>query len=232
MPSRRNLTLIELMAAVGAAALGLAWVASTAPGRAGPALIVIGPLVGILCDRWRGGTGHTRRGSGWGGVCRRRADQAGRRPTRARLAGTPVDGELTDSSSHNDGRMPHVRHAHGRPGMARGGCDGTIGSPPPVRTQMTDSCTVFCAGVPSIPNRTPLGGQWGFLRAFNVWSARVRPRPPADRQVSPFPTCQSNVGNMLGPNPASPSFAYRRPFESLPIYSPLARNTMFGPLRA
>jgi len=45
------------MAAVGAAAVGLTWVVSEAPGRAGPALIVIGPLVGILYDRWRGGRG-------------------------------------------------------------------------------------------------------------------------------------------------------------------------------
>jgi hypothetical protein len=57
LPSRHHLTLIDLMAAIGAAALGLAWVVSEAPGRAGPALIVIGPLVGILCDRWRGGRG-------------------------------------------------------------------------------------------------------------------------------------------------------------------------------
>jgi hypothetical protein len=54
MPSRHHLTLIDLMAAVGAAALGLGWVVSVAPGRTGPALIIIGPLVGILCDRWRG----------------------------------------------------------------------------------------------------------------------------------------------------------------------------------
>jgi len=57
MLSRHRLTLMDLMAAVGAAGLGLGWVVSTAPGRAGPALIVIGPLVGILCDRWRGGRG-------------------------------------------------------------------------------------------------------------------------------------------------------------------------------
>jgi hypothetical protein len=56
-PSRHHLTLVDVMAAIGAAALGLAWVVSQAPGRAGPAMIVIGPLVGILCDRWRGGRG-------------------------------------------------------------------------------------------------------------------------------------------------------------------------------
>jgi len=49
--------LIDLMAAIGAAALGFGWVAWVAPGRAGPGLIVVGPLVGILCDRWRGGRG-------------------------------------------------------------------------------------------------------------------------------------------------------------------------------
>jgi hypothetical protein len=57
MPSRHRLTLMDLMAAVGAAGLGLSWVVSTAPGRAGPTLIVVGPLVGILCDRGRGGRG-------------------------------------------------------------------------------------------------------------------------------------------------------------------------------
>jgi hypothetical protein len=57
MRPRRHLTLIDLMATVVAAALGLGWVVSSARGRAGPALIVIGPLIGILCDRWRGGRG-------------------------------------------------------------------------------------------------------------------------------------------------------------------------------
>jgi hypothetical protein len=57
MRPRRHLTLIDLMAAVLAAALGLAWVVSTARGRAGPAMIVIGPLIGILYHRWRGGRG-------------------------------------------------------------------------------------------------------------------------------------------------------------------------------
>ena len=57
MTSAGRLTLIDLIAAVGAAGLGLACVGSLAPGRAGPALIVIGPLVGILWDRRRGGGG-------------------------------------------------------------------------------------------------------------------------------------------------------------------------------
>ncbi len=57
MQSRHHLTLIDLMAAIGATAFGLAWVVWVAPGRVVPALIVIGPLVGILCDRWRGGRG-------------------------------------------------------------------------------------------------------------------------------------------------------------------------------
>jgi hypothetical protein len=57
MRPRHHFTLIDLMAAVGAAALGLGWVVSVAPGRAGPALVVIGPLIGILCHRWRGGRG-------------------------------------------------------------------------------------------------------------------------------------------------------------------------------
>jgi hypothetical protein len=60
--SRNNLTLIDLMATVAAAALGmgfLVWVAPPPPGV--PAVIVvfwlIVPLVGILWDRWRGCTG-------------------------------------------------------------------------------------------------------------------------------------------------------------------------------
>jgi hypothetical protein len=57
LPSRYRLTLIDLMAAVGAAALALGWIVWAAPGRAAPALISIGPLAGILWDRWRGGTG-------------------------------------------------------------------------------------------------------------------------------------------------------------------------------
>ena len=54
MQSRHHLTLIDLMAAIGATAFGLAWVVWVAPGRVVPALIVIGPLVGILCDRCAG----------------------------------------------------------------------------------------------------------------------------------------------------------------------------------
>jgi hypothetical protein len=57
MTSSGCLTLTDLMAAVGAAGLGLAWVHWDAPGRAEPALIVIGPLVGILWHRWLGGRG-------------------------------------------------------------------------------------------------------------------------------------------------------------------------------
>jgi len=62
MPSQHRLTLIDLMATVAAAALGmgfLVWVAPPPPGV--PALIVIFwlivPLVGILWDRRRGCTG-------------------------------------------------------------------------------------------------------------------------------------------------------------------------------
>jgi hypothetical protein len=57
MQSRHHFTLIDLMAAIGATAFGLAWVVWVAPGRVAPMLIVIGPLLGILCDRWRGGRG-------------------------------------------------------------------------------------------------------------------------------------------------------------------------------
>jgi hypothetical protein len=57
MTSAGRLTLIDLMAAIGATGLGLAWVNWVAPGRAGPNLIVIGPLVGILWHRQRGGRG-------------------------------------------------------------------------------------------------------------------------------------------------------------------------------
>jgi hypothetical protein len=57
IPNRHDLTLIDQRAAIGAAALGLGWVVWVAPGRAGPALIIIGPFIGILCYRWRGGRG-------------------------------------------------------------------------------------------------------------------------------------------------------------------------------
>ena len=56
-PSRHRLTLMDLMAAVAAAGLGLGWIVSTMPGQGGPAALVIGPLVGIFCDRFRGGRG-------------------------------------------------------------------------------------------------------------------------------------------------------------------------------
>lgn len=79
----RQLTLIELMAAVVAAALGLAWIVSTAPGRAGPALIVIGPLIGILHHRWRGGRGIL--GGEPGGAV---SLEAGEHPNRGRLLTT------------------------------------------------------------------------------------------------------------------------------------------------
>ena len=90
--SRHHLTLIDLMAAVVAAALGLGWVVSVAPGRAGPALIIIGPLVGVLWDRCRGGRGHLWRDSGRGDVCGFRADHAGHWPTLARRGRSVVDG--------------------------------------------------------------------------------------------------------------------------------------------
>jgi hypothetical protein len=62
MPSRHRLTLIDLLATVAAAALGmgfLVWVAPPPPGVPAPIIIfwLIVPLVGILWDRWRGCTG-------------------------------------------------------------------------------------------------------------------------------------------------------------------------------
>jgi len=57
-PSRNHLTLIDLMAAVGAAALGMGFIVWDAPPSDVRALFrsfwVIVPLVGILWDRWRG----------------------------------------------------------------------------------------------------------------------------------------------------------------------------------
>jgi hypothetical protein len=57
-PSRNHLTLIDLMAAVGAAALGMGFIVWDAPPSGVRALFisfwVIVPLVGILWDRWRG----------------------------------------------------------------------------------------------------------------------------------------------------------------------------------
>jgi hypothetical protein len=58
MPSRHHLTLIDLMASVAAAALGMGFLVWDPPPPGVPALIVIFwlivPLVGILWDRWRG----------------------------------------------------------------------------------------------------------------------------------------------------------------------------------
>jgi hypothetical protein len=57
-PSRNHLTLIDLMAAAGAAALGMGFIVWDAPPSGVRALFlscwVIVPVVGILWDRWRG----------------------------------------------------------------------------------------------------------------------------------------------------------------------------------
>ncbi|WP_406699313.1 hypothetical protein V5E97_10620 [Singulisphaera sp. Ch08] len=58
MKSTGHLTLIDLLAVVGATGLGLAWVKWVAPpDRSDAALIVLGPVVGILWHRLRGGRG-------------------------------------------------------------------------------------------------------------------------------------------------------------------------------
>ena len=61
MRPRRQLTLIDLMAAVVAAALGMGFIVWDPPPLGVRALFrsfwVIVPLVGILWDRWRGGRG-------------------------------------------------------------------------------------------------------------------------------------------------------------------------------
>ena len=57
MTTAGRLTRIDVMTAVGSAALGLSCVDQVSPGRLGPALIVVGPLLGILWDRRRGGRG-------------------------------------------------------------------------------------------------------------------------------------------------------------------------------
>jgi len=59
MRPRRHLTLIDLMAAVVAAALVLGVGRLDRSRSAGPAIIVIGPLIGILYHRWRGGRGYS-----------------------------------------------------------------------------------------------------------------------------------------------------------------------------
>ncbi len=64
--TRRGPTLADLVALVGAAAVGLGVVGLAAPGRAGPMLIVAGPLAGIWWSRARGGSAAM--GGLWGGV--------------------------------------------------------------------------------------------------------------------------------------------------------------------
>jgi hypothetical protein len=54
---RLRLKLIDIISAVGSASLALALIHWAAPGRTEPALIVVGPLLGILWDRGRGGRG-------------------------------------------------------------------------------------------------------------------------------------------------------------------------------
>lgn len=65
-PTRPRLTLVDLMAATGACAFGLAITTWSAPGHDAPALMVVAPLGGILWDRRRGGRGI--RGGALGGL--------------------------------------------------------------------------------------------------------------------------------------------------------------------
>ncbi len=70
--NRRPLTLVDLMAAIGAAGLGLGLVTWLAPGRIVPMLILIPPCVGILWGRSRGGRGilgGTVGGAAYGAGC-------------------------------------------------------------------------------------------------------------------------------------------------------------------
>ena len=52
-----RLTLADLLAWVGAAGFGLAWLHWLVPGRVGPTLVLVGPLGGILWARSRGRRG-------------------------------------------------------------------------------------------------------------------------------------------------------------------------------
>jgi hypothetical protein len=125
MRPRRNLTLIDLMAAVVAAALCLAWVVSAARGRAGPSMIVIGPLIGFVppMARWQG---PTRWGARWGGLRGRRPDLARHRPTQAWRDRALEHRELARSNGHHDDHQPRRRDADGIGRLARGGHHGTI----------------------------------------------------------------------------------------------------------
>ena len=71
---RRSLTLADLVALIGAASVGLGVAARLAPHRAGPMLIVVGPLVGIWWARVGGGS--VVLGGLWGGRCYAMACQA------------------------------------------------------------------------------------------------------------------------------------------------------------
>ncbi len=57
MRPARRLRLIDLVAVVGAAGVGLAMIRWLAPGQLVPMAMVIAPLVGIAVDRWSGGRG-------------------------------------------------------------------------------------------------------------------------------------------------------------------------------
>jgi biotin transporter BioY len=69
--SRHHLTLVDLMATVAAAALGMVPLVWDPPPPSVPVPVIlfwlIVPLVGIVWDRWRGGSWHTWRGSRRGG---------------------------------------------------------------------------------------------------------------------------------------------------------------------
>ena len=57
MRPARRLRLIDLVAVVGAAGVGLAMIRWLAPGQLVPMTMVIAPLVGVAVDRWSGGRG-------------------------------------------------------------------------------------------------------------------------------------------------------------------------------
>ena len=120
------------MAAVAAAALGMVPIVwdEPPPGVRVPFIRfwLIVPLVGILWDRWRGGRGVL--GGALGG-----AVYAGFALIWV-ITGPHMPGQMGPSylanslvAVHSNRRLPHLRHADGCRGLARGCHDGTIRSP-------------------------------------------------------------------------------------------------------
>jgi hypothetical protein len=132
-PSRHHLTLIDLMATVAAAALGMIPLVWDPPAPSIPVLVIlfwlVVPLVGIVWARGGGGAWHRRRGPGGGGRDGLRAGLGNNRPTQARTDGTLLSREQSYCRGLHDRWLPHLRHADGSRDLARGCCDGAVHSP-------------------------------------------------------------------------------------------------------